>query len=80
MNIFKKIARALASKAARENKKYYTSAIIVAAGKSTRTSGSLPKQLVPIKGIPVVVRSILAFEQCPLINEIIFVASQEQIK
>lgn len=80
MNIFKKIARALASKAARENKKYYTSAIIVAAGKSTRTSGSLPKQLVPIKGIPVVVRSILAFEQCPLINEIIVVASQEQIK
>ena len=80
MNIFKKIARALTSQAARENKKYYTSAIIVAAGKSTRTSGNLPKQLVPIKGIPVVVRTMLAFEKCPLINEIIVVASHEQIK
>lgn len=80
MNIFKKIARALTSQAARENKKYCTSAIIVAAGKSTRTSGNLPKQLVPIKGIPVVVRTMLAFEKCPLINEIIVVASHEQIK
>ena len=80
MNVFKKIARALTSKAARECKRYYTSAIIVAAGKSTRTSGAVPKQLVPINGIPVVVRTMLSFEKCALINEIIVVAAKGQLK
>lgn len=80
MNIFKKIARALTSKAARECKRYYTSAIIVAAGKSTRTSGNVPKQLMLIKGIPVIVRTMLAFQNCTLINEIIIVAAPDEIK
>lgn len=80
MNVFKKIVRALTSKAARECKKYYTSAIIVAAGKSTRTSGAVPKQLISIKGVPVVVRTMLAFEKCPLISEIIVVAAKDQLK
>lgn len=76
MTVINKIARTLLTEAARASKKYYTSAIIVAAGKSTRTSGSVPKQLVPLCGIPVVVRSILAFEKCDGINEIVIVAAE----
>ncbi len=80
MKLFRKIVRALLSEAERELKRYYTSAIIVAAGKSTRMNGDITKQLVSLCGIPVAVRSILAFENCALINEIIIVAASGEEK
>lgn len=79
MNIVKKAVRAVIREAAREKKKYFTSAIIVAAGKSTRTSGSVPKQLVSICGQPVVVHTARAFDRCKIINEIIIVAAEREL-
>lgn len=70
MNLFKK----------RERQTHFTSAIIVAAGSGTRLGGELPKQHIPVCGKEVVVHAMLAFEKCPVINEIIPVCREgEQI-
>ena len=49
-----------------------TAAIILAAGNSTRMDG-INKQLEPLFGIPVLARTLLAYEACPLIDEIVLV-------
>lgn len=65
---------------ARHGAKKYTSAIILAAGKSERMGEqALSKQLLPIDGIPVVVRSLLAFENSEYIHEIIVVAAKHEM-
>lgn len=51
------------------------SAIILAGGSSTRMNG-VNKQLAALEGIPVVVRSALAFEHSALVDEIILAAPQ----
>ena len=56
----------------------YVSGIIVAAGASTRMGG-INKQLELIDGMPVVVRSALALDNCPSINEIIIATRSEDI-
>ena len=56
----------------------FTSAIIVAGGSSTRLGGGVSKQMLELGGIPVVVRSLLAFENTPEINEIIVVAKADE--
>ena len=44
--------------------KFFTSAIILAAGKSERMKEvGIPKQMIELNGIPVVVHSLLAFEK-----------------
>ena len=50
-----------------------TSAIIVAAGSSRRMGFN--KLLSPLCGVPVIVRTMMAFEECESIDEIIVVAS-----
>ncbi len=57
----------------------YNSAIIVAGGSSSRIGGDKTKQLVPILGIPTVVRTVSVFEKCKFINEIIVVAKCDEI-
>lgn len=52
----------------------YTSAIIVAAGDSTRMGGNMSKQLIPIAGRPAIEYTLRAFQSCDLIDEIIVVA------
>lgn len=60
-------------------KKYKpTSAVIVAAGDSTRMLG-LDKQFINLSGIPVLLRTIKAFEQAECISEIIVVTAEEKI-
>ena len=49
-----------------------TAAIILAAGNSTRMGG-INKQTEPVGGIPVLARTLLAYEDCPLIQEIVLV-------
>ena len=49
------------------------SAIVVAGGVGSRVGGSVPKQHLALCGIPVVVRSLLAFEATPCVHEIIAV-------
>ncbi|MBQ3057081.1 MAG: 2-C-methyl-D-erythritol 4-phosphate cytidylyltransferase [Clostridia bacterium] len=56
-----------------------TSAIIVAAGNSTRMSSTVSKQFLEVAGIPVLARTLLAFENTKEIDEIIVVARQSEL-
>ena len=55
-----------------------TSAIIVASGNSTRMGEGVSKQMIILDNIPVVARTIMAFDKCECIDEIIVVAKQEE--
>lgn len=55
-----------------------TSAIIVASGNSTRMGEGVSKQMILLDDIPVVARTIMAFDSCEFINEIIVVAKEEE--
>lgn len=57
----------------------YTSAVILAGGSSTRMGEGVSKQLLKIDGIPVIVHTLLAFEVCEAINEIIVVAKKDEL-
>ena len=57
----------------------YNSAIILAGGSSTRIGGNKTKQLVPVMGVPTVVRTVSVFEKCKFINEIIIVAKSSEM-
>lgn len=52
--------------------------IIVAAGSSTRMQG-INKQFMPILGIPVIARTLMAFENCVDISKIIIVTAHDSI-
>lgn len=54
--------------------KNYTTALILAAGSSSRMGGAVSKQFLKVSGIPVLARTLLAYEECPLIREIVVVA------
>lgn len=56
-----------------------TAAVILAGGSGTRFGGERPKQLTLLCGIPVLVRSVLAFEASPYIDEIVIVSRKEDI-
>ena len=58
----------------------YTSAIIVAAGNSTRMGSGVSKQLMPLNGRPAIEYTIRAFQNCALIDEIIVVARPQDIE
>lgn len=58
--------------------KPFVTAVIVAAGNSTRMGG-VNKQFLLIDGVPVLIRTLRAFEQCGIINEIIIAAREEDI-
>lgn len=73
-NFFSKIADAVAGK----NK--FTSALIVAAGSSSRMNcEGRTKQMMLLDGIPVVVRTLMAFEKSNLIDEIVVAAKKDEI-
>ncbi len=59
--------------------RHFTSAIIVAGGSSTRMGGDTTKQMLELSGIPVIVRTLLAFEKNEYINEIIVVAKADEV-
>ncbi len=59
-------------------KKLYSSAIITAAGNGTRMGG-IPKQLMSLVGKPCILYSLLAFQNCPDIQEIIVVSRPEDL-
>lgn len=48
-------------------------AIIAAAGSGTRMAGERPKQFLQLAGIPIIIHTLKAFEQCDSIHEIIVV-------
>lgn len=53
-------------------------AVIVAAGNSTRMDG-IDKQLALLEGMPVLARTLMCFENCKYINEIVVVTSEKNI-
>jgi len=48
-------------------------AIIVAAGRGLRMGGDSAKQYLPLAGVPIIIHTLKAFEQCEVIQEIILV-------
>lgn len=62
------------------NTHHFTSAVIVAAGAGTRMNSDKTKQLMTLCGIPVIVRTLSAFEECQLIDEIIVAARDDEIE
>ena len=58
----------------------FTSAVIVAAGNSTRMGYKLSKQLIPLNGRAAIEYTVKAFQNCPLIDEIIIVARSSDIE
>ncbi len=57
----------------------FTSAVIVAAGKSSRMGMDISKQFIEISGIPVLSRTIRSFEDSPEVREIIVVVNKDHI-
>lgn len=53
-------------------------AIIVAGGKGTRMGASIPKQFLPVNGLPVLMQTIKRFKECGDGLEIIIVLPKEQ--
>jgi 2-C-methyl-D-erythritol 4-phosphate cytidylyltransferase len=58
---------------------YFTSVVIVAAGKGTRMNMDISKQYVEVARKPVLARTIQAFEDCDFIHEIILVVNEYDI-
>ena len=73
-----KIAEVLRAIAGRMDKKYFTSAIILAAGSSTRMNGG-SKQFLTLNGLPVVTRTVIEFDKSDCIDEIVIVAKKDEI-
>lgn len=63
-----------------ELKNYFNSAIIVAAGIGSRMNSDVTKQLMTVGDMPIVVRTIMQFENCKDINEIIIVTRKEEFE
>ena len=57
----------------------HTTAIIVAAGNSTRMGYKLSKQLIPLNGHAALEYTLKAFQNCALIDEIIVVARSKEL-
>ena len=57
--------------------KHFTTAIIAAAGLSSRMQSSVSKQLLEIDGIPVLARTLLAYQAAGTVDEIVLVARRE---
>ncbi len=79
MAITKKIASILRAVAGTKDPKNFTSAVICAAGSSTRMGGGTTKQFLELDGMPVVARTILAYEAADTIHEIIVVAKADEL-
>lgn len=63
----------------KKENKICISAVIVAAGKGSRMNMDINKQYIEIGGIPVLARTIQAFEDCESINEVVLVVNEQDI-
>ncbi len=57
-----------------------TLAIIPAGGVGRRMGGDIPKQFLPLAGVPVLVHTLRAFQRSPLIDEIFLVVPEGDIQ
>ena len=74
----RRIASVLKAVSGKPDPKYFTSAVIVAAGSSTRMEGG-SKQMMMLLGIPVIVHTLRAFDNTPCVHEIVVVAKKSEI-
>lgn len=74
-----KIAGILRAIAGAPHPKNFTSVVICAAGSSTRMGEGNSKQFIELEGLPVVVRTLKAYEAADCIHEIIVVAKEDEI-
>lgn len=58
----------------------FTSAVILAGGSGTRVGADRTKQMIELCGKPLVVHTLLAFEACAYIREIVVVARRDEIE
>lgn len=56
-----------------------TTAVIVAAGKSERLPGAVPKQFQLVAGRPVLGHTLRRFDLCPDVDEVLLVVSEEHL-
>jgi 2-C-methyl-D-erythritol 4-phosphate cytidylyltransferase len=77
---YNKFTRAVKKLFGVDSRDYFNSAIIVAAGTGSRMN--LPdgqtKQMLMLQGVPIIVRTVLQFEACEDIDEIILVIRREE--
>ena len=76
ITLIKGIARAVC----RNRRHPFTTAIIVAAGNSTRMGGKKQKNLLLVNGAPVLAHTLIAFQNAPNIKEIVVVARAEDVE
>ena len=74
-----KVAEIIRAAKGKPHIKDFTSAIILAAGSSTRMGADKTKQFIELDGIPVVARTVMQFEACSYIHEIIIVAKADEM-
>lgn len=60
--------------------KKHLTAVILAAGSSTRMGGSVKKQMLPILGKTVLWRTLSAFEACELVDSVVLAAHMDDIE
>ncbi len=60
-------------------KKHYTTAIILAGGSGTRMGADNTKQFINLAGVPVIARTIDAFQKAETVSEIVIVAKKDEI-
>ena len=77
-NFIHKITDTIRAIAGKKDRIQLTSAVIVASGNSTRMGEGVSKQMIMLDNIPVVARTIMAFDACECIDEIVVVAKQEE--
>ena len=75
----KKIAGVLRAVTGSPHPKNFTSAIIAAAGMSTRFGGDTTKQMTELCGSPLLLHTLMAYQNAECIDEIILVAKKEEI-
>lgn len=66
-------------KGSRAQTRPFVSVVIPAAGSSNRMGEGINKLLLELGGMPVLARTLLAFERCPLVNEIVVVCRESDI-
>ena len=54
-------------------------AAILAGGRGTRMGGDLPKQFLQINGVPILVRTVRAFLNCAIVDQIVVCVPDEFI-
>ncbi|MBE6614443.1 MAG: 2-C-methyl-D-erythritol 4-phosphate cytidylyltransferase [Ruminococcaceae bacterium] len=64
----------------RQTPRKFHSAVILAAGSGVRFGNTEGKHMTIVEGIPVLARSVMAFEACPAVDEIIVVTRKEDLE